>query len=54
MDDGKKFREMLIAVCEKYDKTPSKVYAGMIWEALLEYNNHECIQAFNFRPFRVS
>jgi len=47
MDDGKKFREMLIAVCEKYDKTPSKVYVDMIWESLKEYNNQECIQAFN-------
>jgi len=47
MENGKKFREMLVAICDRYDKKPSQLLSEMIWEALQPYSDSDCIAAFN-------
>lgn len=47
MEDGKKFREMVIVICEKHEKIPSPILSDMIWAAITPYSDEDCIAAFN-------
>jgi len=47
MKNGKKFREMITVTCERFEKKPSELLIKMVWETLKEYNDKDCIAAFN-------
>ena len=47
MENGKKFREMITVICERYEKEPSELLTKMIWKTLKEYSDNNCIAALN-------
>lgn len=47
MENGKKFREMITVICERYEKEPSELLTKMIWKTLKKYSDNDCIAAFN-------
>jgi len=48
MENGKKFREMMTVISDRYEKKASQTFLNMTWAALKPYPDEECVKAFNY------
>lgn len=47
MKDYEKFKGMMFAVADKFEKDISSYFTDMVWEMLKPYSDKKCVDAFN-------